>query len=278
MTRPSTKHTVPPVKVYWQPGCSSCLKTKEFLIENGVPFQSVNVLENETGFKELEALGLRLVPIVVKGTDWANGAVFRDVARVVGFKYGGYTMLTPEDLSEKIIKIQEAAYRYLVQIPENKIDTILPGRPRSYRQLVYHVFTIPKVFLDHIEHGSPYTYEALKSILPRHLKTKQDLLDYGLTVRTRYFQWWENEGKHFDFKQPGNVYYGEVSLHEVLERTAWHSGQHTRQIILMLREKLNIAPDAPLEDVDFAGLPMPKNIWDNEQSFNENSYKGKAES
>ena len=278
MTRPSTKYTVPPVKVYWQPGCSSCLKTKEFLIENGVPFQSVNVLEDETGFKELEALGLRLVPIVVKGTDWANGAVFRDVARVDGFKYRGYTMLTPEDLSEKIIKIQEAAYRYLVQIPENKIDTILPGRPRSYRQLVYHVFAIPKVFLDHIEHGSPYTYEALKSILPRHLKTKQDLLDYGLTVRTRYFQWWETEGKHFDFKQPGNVYYGEVSLHEVLERTAWHSGQHTRQIILMLREKLNIAPDGPLEDVDFAGLPIPKNIWDNEQSFNENSYKGKAES
>ena len=278
MTRPSTESTVPPVKVYWQPGCSSCLKTKEFLIENGVPFQSVNVLEDEAGFKELEALGLRLVPIVSKGTDWANGAVFRDVARVVGFEYGGYTMLNPEELTEIVLKIQDAARRYLVQIPENKIDTILPGRPRSYRQLVYHVFTIPKVFLDHIEHGSPYTYEALKSILPRHLKTKQDLLNYGLTVRTRYFQWWETEGKHFDFKQPGNVYYGEVSLHEVLERTAWHSGQHTRQIILMLREKLNIAPDGPLEDVDFAGLPMPKNIWDNEQSFNESSYKGGAES
>ena len=278
MTGPATKSTVPPVKVYWQPGCSSCLKTKEFLIENGVPFQSVNVLEDEAGFKELEALGLRLVPIVSKGTDWANGAVFRDVARVVGFEYGGYTMLNPEELTEIVLKIQDAARRYLVQIPENKIDTILPGRPRSYRQLVYHVFTIPKVFLDHIEHGSPYTYEALKSILPGNLKTKQNLLDYGLTVRTRFSQWWESDGKHFDFNQPGNVYYGEVSLHEVLERTAWHSGQHTRQIILMLREKLNIAPDGPLEDVDFAGLPMPKNIWDNEQSFNENSYKGKAES
>ena len=278
MTRPSTQSTVPPVKVSWQPGCSSCLKTKEFLIENGVPFQSVNVLEDETGFKELEALGLRLVPIVSKGTDWANGAVFRDVARVVGFEYGGYTMLNTEELTEIVLKIQDAARRYLFQIPENKIDTILPGRPRSYRQLVYHVFTIPKVFLDHIEYGSPYTYEALKSFLPRNLKTKQDLLDYGLTVRTRFSQWWEDNGKHFDFNQPGNVYYGEVSLHEVLERTAWHSGQHTRQIILMLREKLGIAPDGPLEDVDFAGLPMPKNIWDNEQSFNESSYKGGAES
>jgi len=33
----------PPLKVYWQPGCSSCLKTKEFLIANGVEFISVAV-------------------------------------------------------------------------------------------------------------------------------------------------------------------------------------------------------------------------------------------
>jgi len=25
-----------PLKVYWQPGCSSCLKTKEFLLANGI--------------------------------------------------------------------------------------------------------------------------------------------------------------------------------------------------------------------------------------------------
>ena len=41
-----------PLKVYWQPGCSSCLKTKEFLLEHGVAFQSVNVLEDEAGFEE----------------------------------------------------------------------------------------------------------------------------------------------------------------------------------------------------------------------------------
>ena len=45
-----------PLKVYWQPGCSSCLKTKEFLLDHGVPFQSVNVLDDDDGFKELEAL------------------------------------------------------------------------------------------------------------------------------------------------------------------------------------------------------------------------------
>jgi len=266
-----------PLKVYWQPGCSSCLKTKEFLMEHGVPFQSVNVLDDEDGFKELEALGVRLVPIVARGPVWANGAVFRDVAQVAGFEYGGHKMLTPEQLKDKVLMILDAAGRYLQQIPDEKLDVVLPGRPRSYRQLVYHVFDIPKVFLDRVEHDTPYTYEALISVLPDEMAAKQDLAAYGRANRARFAEWWDRDGKDTDFKQPGKVYYGEVSLHEVLERTGWHSGQHTRQIMLMLREKLGIEPDGALDDADFAGLPMPKNIWDNERSFDEASYDGPAQ-
>ncbi|MBO6949701.1 MAG: DinB family protein [Rhodospirillales bacterium] len=266
-----------PLKVYWQPGCSSCLKTKEFLLEHGVPFVSVNVIEDEEGFKELERLGVRLVPIVARGDAWANGAVFRDVAKVAGFEYGEHKMLSPEEMKDKVLMILDAAARYLQQIPEDKLDVKLPGRPRSYRQLVYHVFDIPKVFLDRVEHDAPYTYEALISVLPEEMATREDLLEYGRQNRKRFSDWWERDGKTTDFKQPGKVYYGEVTLHEVLERTGWHSGQHTRQIILMLREKLGIEPDGALEDKDFEGLPLPKNVWDNERSFDEASYAGPVE-
>lgn len=258
--------TRPPLKVYWQPGCSSCLKTKEFLIANGVAFESINVLEGERGFKELAELGLRMVPIVARGKDWANGAVFRDVARVAGFEWTGHAMLAPAELVKRIAGILEGARRFAAQIPEDRLDDMLPGRPRSYRQLAYHVFNIPDVFLDHVEHGAPYTYESLLSILPRGMKTKEDLLAYGARVQKRLNQWWETAGRRADFTQPGNVYYGDVTLHEVLERTGWHSGQHTRQLMLTL-EKLGIQPDRPLADADFAGLPMPEKIWDNEKSF-----------
>jgi len=266
------------IRVYWQPGCSSCLKTKEFLLEHGVPFVSKNVLEDPEAFRELEALGVRLVPIVAKGRDWANGAVFRDVARVAGFDYRGHRMLAPEALVGKVLMILDAAGRYAAQIPEETLDVILPGRPRSYRQLCYHVFNIPEVFLNRVERDAPYTYEALLSILPPGMETRQDLLDYGAAVRARFAAWWERDGKATDFRQPGRVYYGEVTLHEVLERTGWHSGQHARQIILMLREKLGLEPDGPLTDADLAGLPMPKNVWDNERSFGEASWEGAAES
>ena len=256
-----------PLKVYWQPGCSSCLKTKEFLIANGVTFESINVLEDEKGFRELKALGLKLVPIVARDKDWANGAVFRDVARVAGFEWDSHEMLAPEDMVARINGILVAARRFTGQIPEDVLDTKLPDRPRTYRQLAYHIFNIPDVFLDRVEKDAPYTYEALASILPDGMETKQDVLNYGAAVQDRLKAWWQAAGRKTDFEQPGKVYYGDVTLHEVLERTGWHSGQHTRQLMLTLK-KLEIEPDRPLTDIDFAGLPMPDKVWDNEKSWN----------
>src|SRR5262249_48332587 len=52
------------IKAYWQPGCTSCLRMKEFLTKHGVPFVSINVLEDKQGFAELAELGIRTVPIV----------------------------------------------------------------------------------------------------------------------------------------------------------------------------------------------------------------------
>ena len=258
--------TQAPLKVYWQPGCSSCLKTKEFLIANGIEFESINVLEDDSGFEELAELGLKLVPIVARGDDWANGAVFRDVARVAGFEWAGHDMLAPADMLSRINAILSAARRFAAQVPDDKLDHMLPGRPRSYRQLAYHIFNIPDVFLDHVEDGAPYTYEALAGPIPDDMTTKDDLLDYGARVQERLNNWWDGGGKDTDFDQPGQVYYGEVTLLEVLERTGLHSGQHTRQLMLTL-EKLGLAPDRPLTDADFAGLPMPTEIWDNEKAF-----------
>ena len=47
--------------------------------------------------------------------------------------------------------------------------------------------------------------------------------------------------------------------------------------MLMLREKLGIEPNCPISDDGLVGLPLPKNVWDNERSFDEGSYTDKAE-
>ena len=41
------------VRVFWQPGCTSCLRTKEFLTRQGVDYESVNVHGNEAAMEEL---------------------------------------------------------------------------------------------------------------------------------------------------------------------------------------------------------------------------------
>ena len=57
------------------------------------------------------------------------------------------------------------------------------------------------------------------------------------------------------------TYYGEQPLHHVMERCTWHSAQHARQIMSVL-EGFGIAPDGPLTQDDYAGLPMPKGLWE----------------
>src|SRR5215471_2569187 len=52
-----------PLKVYWQPGCTGCLRMKEFLTKHGVEFISVNVLADKEGLDELVKLAGRHVPI-----------------------------------------------------------------------------------------------------------------------------------------------------------------------------------------------------------------------
>jgi hypothetical protein len=47
----------------------------------------------------------------------------------------------------------------------------------------------------------------------------------------------------------------------LLERCTWHSAQHARQIIAVL-EGFGIRPDEPLTEKDYAGLPMPKGLWE----------------
>src|SRR5271166_880734 len=130
----------PVIKAYWQPGCTSCLRMKEFLSKHGVPFVSVNVLEDKNAFDELETLGIRSVPIVRRGNDWANGQVLRDVARVAGIAWGGAQVLPASKLAVRLIEIQTAAQRLFAQIPDEKIGGMLPHRPRSYAQLGYHIF------------------------------------------------------------------------------------------------------------------------------------------
>jgi glutaredoxin len=206
----------PAIKAYWQPGCTSCLRMKEFLTRHGVPFVSVNVLADKAAFAELAELGIRSVPIVRRGKDWANGQVLKDVARVAGIKWGGAKMLPVPELVSRLVTIQQAAQRLFAQIPDDKLGQQLPNRPRSYAQLAYHIFNIADAFLEHEVQGLPLKEGAYNRVPPPQMKTKEQILDYGRHVLSGIETWWRGPGQSASFDAKANVYYGNVTLHDYL--------------------------------------------------------------
>jgi hypothetical protein len=237
---------------------------KEFLTRHSVPFVSVNVLEDRGAFDELAGLGVRSVPIVRRGDDWANGQVLRDVARVAGIAWGGAQMLPVPELVLRLDTIQAAAQALFAQIPDDKLSHLLPHRPRTYAQLAYHIFNIADAFLEHEVQGLPLKEGVYGRVPPPEMDSKAKILAYGEDVLARVQAWWNGPGRTTDFSCPASVYYGQVTLHEFLERTTWHSGQHVRQLMMVLG-MLGIEPARPLGPETFSGLPMPEKVWDDER-------------
>jgi glutaredoxin/uncharacterized damage-inducible protein DinB len=254
------------LRVYWQPGCSSCLKTKEFLTEHGVPFVSINVLADDNGFRELAELGLRRVPIVRRGSDWVDGQVIRDVARIAGIRWDAVALLPPADLASRGNAVLVAAMRLAASIPEDRLDTLYPGRPRSYRQITAHIAQVFEAFLDLLEHGVRVDHVVYEQDVPPDVTTGGQLVAFIEGVRQRFARWWSAAGSRVNFDGRADVYYGEQTLHEFLERTVWHAGQHVRQLELAVT-KLGLRVDPPLSTEDLAGLPLPANVWDDKLRF-----------
>lgn len=246
--------------VFWQPGCTSCLRTKEFLTKRGVHFVSRNVLEDATAMDALAAVGLRQVPIVMRGRDFVDGQVLSDVARVAGIPFVEKPMLPVAELASRLDAILAATGRFVQQVPTADLATLLPNRPRSYGDLTFHIANIPDAFLEH-DVGIPLEFDAYNRVPPKgwgHVH----LTAYLAAVRQRMTTWFETRGPAVDWAQAATVYYGRQTLHQFLERTTWHAGQHTRQLQWVLETKLDLTPDGRIDDAMWADLPMPESIWD----------------
>lgn len=210
--------------------------------------------------EELVALGTRQLPVVSKNGKWVNGQSLKPVAELVGINLGKLEHLPPAELVRRIDLVIEGAARFFSQFPEANLIDQLPGRPRSLAQLTWHLFNVVDAFLEH-EQGIPLEAVAYNR-LPADGSSRADILAYGADVRQRFAAWWATAKDRTDWAEPAQVYYGKVARHEFLERTTWHSGQHSRQLMWALEDKYGIAPDRPLGPDMWQGLPMPEKVWD----------------
>jgi glutaredoxin len=248
------------IRVFWQPGCTSCLKTKEFLADNGVEFESINVHGNPAGMQELRKLGARSVPIVARGDSFVFAQTLADVIRFLDLKVHQQERLSPDELVKKIGLVLPAAGRYIRQVPADWLDKPFRNRDRPIRALGYHVFRIVEAFLESVSDGRELTYERIMEEPGPAVRTGEDIARHGAQVLTRVQEWWKSCPDR-SCRQAMDTYFGRHSMHVVLERTAWHPAQHARQLMLIL-ETLHIEPDGRLTAADLAGLPLPSKAWD----------------
>jgi glutaredoxin len=252
--------TADKIRVFWQPGCTSCLRTKEFLTRQGVDYESINVHGNEAGMAELRELGARSVPVVARGGRFVFAQSIGDVIEFLGLKVRPQERLEPEALMRKMDLVLRAAARYVRQLPAEALDQTFRNRNRPIRVLAHHVFRIVEGFLESMHDGKELTYERIMQTASPSIRTGEDIARYGESVLERAQAWWRGFP---DRACAGSVdtYFGKQPLHIVLERTVWHPAQHTRQLMLIL-ETLGIQPERPLSAADLAGLPLPEKAWD----------------
>ena len=250
-----------PLKVYWVPGCSACLRMKEFFTKHGVAYESVNALEDKEAFDDLAKLGVKRVPIAARGAQWADGQVLSALARLGGIRLERAPALPPGDLVLRGQPILAAALRLLARIPEEDLSKLLPGRPRSYKQLGAHIFQIVECFLDLVEKGERLEFTHFLRDVPPSVVTRADLLRFAEGIQSRFTEWWEHDGKTTDFSVTADVYYGEQTLHQYLERSVGHFAHHTRQLQVVVH-KLGLPTGDGLRHEDLAGLPLPEDVYD----------------
>lgn len=252
--------TAEKVRVFWQPGCTSCLRTKEFLTKNGVDYESINVHGNAAAMQELNKLGARSVPIVARGGEFVFAQTIGDVIKFLGLDVKQAERLSPEALMRKMDLVLSAAARYVRQIPAAELDKPFRNRNRPKRVLAHHVFRIVEGFLESMADGKLLTYDRIMEDASPALCTADDIARYGEGVLARAQAWWAAYPDK-SCREPMETYFGQHPVHVVLERTVWHPAQHTRQLMLIL-ETLGIAPARPLSAADLAGLPLPEKAWD----------------
>jgi hypothetical protein len=219
-------------------------------------------LNDPAGREQLLKFGVTSVPVLARGTQYIFCQNLEDVAEFVGLQGTGHTPLSPPELMTKWTAVLGAAQRYVCQLPnERLLERAIDNRDRSIRLLTHHIFRIGEAFLEVAIDGAEYRLQ-LANVPPPDgtFLTGREIAAYGDEILDRLRTWWEQLSDK-SCHQKIKTFYGPQPAHQLLERSTWHSAQHTRQLSAVL-ERFQIAPNGPLTSEHLAGLPLPAGLWE----------------
>jgi glutaredoxin len=245
------------IEVYWVPGCSSCLRMKEFIEHTGFPFESINLAETPDRMAKLDKIGVG-APAVAVGDRGVQGIDLAGIAKLIGFDYDAPEPLAPAIMKAKYDILIAGIERFVGQMSESDLDYRHPENDRSLRFLITHAATIMRMFVDAYDaesfdnSGRPPTELATGA-------TCAELAAYAHGTSDVLNTWWDSYGFDDPFDRVLETSWGHRTLLEVFERATWHTAQHTRQIMDWM-QTLGLVPERPITAEDLEGLPLPERI------------------
>ena len=256
------------IRIYWKPGCSNCVRLKEYVSKRGFDFTPVNVVEDPDAVSVLESLGIRGLPVITRGVRHAYGLDLSVVDDILGSSSERASLGVAEMIA-RAVAIVDAALRFGRQLPRPRYHDALPGRPqRSYFMLVNHVVGhLRRLVLVAENPGTDYSDVAVYAAAGYQVGT-EDLVEPGLSVddiaqraddlKGRALAWLDTDD---DPDRSVEVFYGTVPLRQVIESNTYSIAQHTRQLQAVITF-LGLRPDGPIGPQQYDGLNLPEALWD----------------
>lgn len=227
---------------------------KEFLSARAVGFVSSDIDNDAEAQQRFAALGLAAVPAVAANGRAVPGIDLGQVAALLDLPFTlAPPALSPSVLHERLRHALATAMRLTAQFPPASLAAKLPNRDRTCLGLANHIVEIAAGYL-RVAAGAPFDVATSAAVPARELPPKA-LAERAAEVAS------ELALTATPATTAVTAFYGETTLHAVLERCAWHVAQHTRQLAMMLADQ-GIAPAQPLGEADLAGLPLPEAVWD----------------
>ncbi len=245
------------VRAYWMPGCSSCLRMKEFIAGSGRDWVAINADEDEQAQAELTAQGM-VLPAARVGDEWANGVDLAAVAKLIDVPYEPPVIMPAQELADRYNLNLDVARSIIGQMSDELLAATLPNRKRPMLDVGSQVASVMRSFLAAYaddKHDASYYRK------PEWVLTWADVISRLDETRQLFNTWWEEDGIDDPLDRVTESYWGFPTLLEVLEREVWHTTQHIRQLEYVLKES-GVTPERPLTAANLDGLPLPEGIHD----------------
>ncbi|MCU1413760.1 MAG: glutaredoxin-like protein NrdH, required for reduction of Ribonucleotide reductase class Ib [Microbacteriaceae bacterium] len=256
-TETTGTETTGTVEAYWMPGCSSCLRMKEFIQKSGKDWVAINIDESVEVQAELAKRNM-VPPVAHFGDRWVNGVDLAAVAELIGVEYNPPVIMPAQDLVDRYNANLDVARGIISVMTDEMFAFSLPNRERKMFDVANQVASVMRAFLEAYYDDNHTTKSYGK---PAEVQTKQDILDRLDETRRLFTLWWTEDGFDDPLDRVTQTYWGFPTLLEVLEREIWHTTQHIRQLDYVLKE-FDVTPPLPLTKANLDGLPLPEGIHD----------------